>query len=318
MKVLVTGSSGYLGRLAVSHLVSRGCEVIGLDVRKPEDQQEGGEFRFYMCNSTDRGSLLALFSRERPEAVLHFACTMSSVRNRKKEFEMDVCGSLNVIDAARQTPSVRKFIYSSSAAIYGPAGRNEIWLDESVPLMPGKYRYGLNKRLVEQRLMCGNGVQDFHAVALRICTVVGPRYSKPKSVVSILIRMPFLPESFRQTRVQFIHEDDFTGMIELVLGDHDIEGVFNLAPDSCTVVGDVVPAARFHRFPCTVLKPVLWVLWNLRMLNLQPAGLGYCLYPVVLNPAKLAARYNYSFRHSSTESFLLTRENNRIPAGAKF
>lgn len=318
MKVLITGSSGYLGRLAVSHLAERGWDVTGLDMKKAEDQQEGEHFRFYPCNSTDRNYIRELFEGEQPEAVLHFACTMSSVRSRRREFEMDVGGSLNVIEAARQTPSVRKFIYSSSAAIYGPAGRSETWLDESVPLMPGKYRYGINKRLVEQMLIRSADTNGFHAVALRICTVVGPGYSKPKSVVSILMRMPVLPESFRHTRVQFIHEEDFTRMIELVLEDRDIEGVFNLAPDSCTIVGDVVPPKRFRRFPCSALKPVMWALWNLRLINLQPAGLGYCLYPVVLNPAKLAARYNYSFRHSSTESFVLTKETNRIPADAKF
>lgn len=318
MKVLITGSSGYLGRLAVSHFAERGWDVTGLDIKKAEDPQEGGHFRFYSCSSTDRKYLRELFAVEQPEAVLHFACTMSSMRSRKREFELDVGGSLNVIEAARQTPSVKKFIYSSSAAIYGPAGRSEIWLDESVPLMPGKYRYGLNKRLVEQMLIRRDGTDNFRAVALRICTVVGPRYSKPKSVVSILIRMPVLPESFKRARVQFIHEEDFTRMIELVLEDRAIEGVFNLAPDSCTVVGDVVPPERFRRFPCSALKPVMWVLWNLRLINLQPAGLGYCLYPVILNPSKLAARYNYSFRHSSTESFVLTRETNRIPADAKF
>ena len=318
MKVLVTGSSGYLGRIAVSHLAARGWEITGIDVRRSDDQQELKNFRFYPCCSTDRKSLLQIFSCEQPDAVLHFACTMSSVRNRKREFELDVEGSFNVIETARQTQSVKKIVFSSSAAIYGPSGRKDLWLDETVSLNPGKYRYGINKRLVEQMLFRENGNNGMHAVSLRICTVVGPRYSKPRSVVSILMRMPFLPVSFRSSRVQFIHEDDFTDLVERVLEDRDIEGIYNLASDSFTVVEDVVPPERFHRFPCAALWPVMWVLWNLRLLNLQPAGLGYCLYPVVLDPKRLAGRYTDRFRYSSTESFLMTREKNCLPVDARF
>ncbi len=318
MKVLVTGSSGYLGSLAVSHLTAKGCEVIGLDIKRPETKVDGESFRFYQCKSTDSSYVREIFSHEQPDTVLHFACTMNRLRSRKEEFGMDVGGSLNVIDAARKTGSVRKFVFSSSAAICGPAGRHDLWLDETEPLKPGNYTYGLNKRLVEQMLFRENGSHPMRPVSLRICTVVGPRYSKPKSVVSILLRLPFLPASFRKTTVQFLHEDDFNELLSLVMDDADIEGVFNLAPDSCSVVSDIVPASRFHRFPCSVLRPVIWVLWNLRMVNLQPAGLGFCLYPVVLDSKRLTRRYDYCFRYSSTESFLLTKERNSLPANARF
>jgi len=318
MKELVTGSSGYLGSIAVSHLVAKGCEVIGLDMKKPDGKVDGDGFRFYECNSTDGSCVRDIFSRELPDAVLHFACSMNRLRNRKEEFGMDVGGSFNVIEAARRTPSVRKFVFSSSAAIYGPAARSELWLDEAEPLNPGHYTYGLNKRLIEQMLFRVNGDHPMRTVSLRICTVVGPRYSRPKSVVSILLRLPFLPESFSRTSVQFLHEDDFNELLNLVLHDSEIEGVFNLAPDSCSVVGEIVPPARFHRFPCSAIKPVMWALWNLRMVNLQPAGLGFCLYPVVLDSKRLARRYDYRFRHSSTESFLLTKERNSLPPVARF
>ena len=118
MKVLVTGSSGYLGSIAVSHLVAKGCEVIGLDMKKPDGKVDGDGFRFYEYNSTDGSCVRDIFSRELPDAVLHFACSMNRLRNRKEEFGMDVGGSFNVLEAARRTPSVRKFVFSSSAAIF--------------------------------------------------------------------------------------------------------------------------------------------------------------------------------------------------------
>jgi len=316
MKVLVTGSAGYLGRVILNHLSARGYETVGLDIddtvvtRRAED-------RFYHCDITDKARISEIFSLERPDAVVHFAATFHRIRDPEKEYDIDIGGSRNLFEAARHTPSVRKFIYSSSAAIYGADRRDEMWLDETFPVNPGRYRYGINKKLTEEILLSGNGNTGLQVVSLRICTVVGPLYSRPRSVVSILMRLPVLPASFRNTRIQFMHEEDFAEITEKVL-EENIEGLYNMAPDSCTVVGDVVPAGRFRRFPCRILIPVMWLLWHLRLVNLQPAGFGYCLYPVVMDPTKLLRRFDYHFRYTSSEAFIATQKDNMIPASARF
>jgi len=319
MRVLITGSSGYLGKLALNHLLERGHDVAGLDIRNNEyHSSSNGNFRFYNCDVSDRERVDQIISNEQPEAILHFACTYNSLRNRKKEYDIDVGGTVNVIESARRTPSVKKFVFSSSASIYGPVRRNEQWLNETVPVNPGKYRYGINKKLIEQEIFSGNGFAGLSVISLRICTVVGPHYSRPRSVVSILIRLPFLPASFRNTRVQFIHEEDFTELIGRVTEESEINGLYNLGPDSYTVVSDVVPPGRFHSFPCQVLKPVMWLLWNLHLVNLQPAGFGYSLNPVVIDSSRLAGKFNYQFRYTSTEAFLATCEKNSLPPGTLF
>jgi nucleoside-diphosphate-sugar epimerase len=193
-----------------------------------------------------------------------------------------------------------------------------MWLSETTPVNPGKYRYGINKKLIEQALFSAIRRDDLRIVSLRICTVVGPVYSKPRSVVSILIRMPWLPFSFRQKKVQFMHEEDFSGIMREIITDKEIEGIFNVAADSYSVVGEVVPAKRYIRLPLSGLKPLMWVLWNLRVVNLQPSSLRYCLYPVLIDPAKLIKRYEYKFRYTSSESFAETVKTNRIPAESKF
>lgn len=159
---------------------------------------------------------------------------------------------------------------------------------------------------------------DLQIISLRVCTVVGPVYYKSRTVVSLLIRMPYLPEAFRHKRVQFMHEEDFVNIIRKVICDSEIEGIFNLASDSFSVVGEVVRDKRYISIPLSGLKPILWLLWNLRILNLQPVSLKYCLYPVLLDPSKLSRRYGYRFRHSSSESFTGTLDNYRLPADTRF
>lgn len=318
MCILITGSSGYFGKIVIRDLVCSGYRVVGIDIRRDPEQIEGEQFKFYDCSITDREKLRVIFEREQPTDVLHFACTFNKVRDRKREYEIDVGGSINVLEASNDTHSVRRLIYSSSAAIYGAGNHNGLWISETEPVDPDRYRYGVNKKLIEEAFFSAQRRADLQIVSLRVCTVVGPLYCKTRSVVSILIRMPFLPGSFRKKKVQFMHEEDFKIIMRKVITDNEIEGIFNFAADSFSVVGEVVPEKRYVNIPVTGLKPLLWVLWNMRILNLQPVSLRYCLYPVLIDPAKLAGRYGYSFRYSSSESFADTVRNNSLPSDAKF
>jgi nucleoside-diphosphate-sugar epimerase len=318
MCVLITGSSGYLGRLVGRDLISKGYRVVGIDTAEDGEHQGDEQFHFYRCSITDREGLREIFWREQPGHVLHFACSFNKIRDRKKEYDVDIGGTENVLCIANETPSVKQFIFSSSAAIYGCNDRNGLWINEAVPVNPGKYRYGFNKNLIEQVLFSYLRRPDMHIASLRICTVVGPHYSKPGSVVSILVRLPFLPRSFREKKIQFLDEEDFTGLMREVIRDNDLDGIFNLAADSYSVVGEIVPEKRYLNFSIMNCKPVIWVFWNLRLLNLQPVSLKYCLYPVVLDPSRLIDRYGYQFRYSSSESFLRMLKDNLLPVNARY
>ncbi len=318
MSILITGSSGYFGRLVAGDLICAGLSVAGVDINENPDMKVSDQFRFFRCCITDRGSLGRIFQEVRPTVVIHFACSFNKVRNRKREYEIDVAGSRNVLELCNETLSVKKLVYSSSAAIYGASKGNGTWLSETDGVNPGKYRYGLNKKLIEHDLFTFMKRADLHVISLRICTVVGPEYCKPRSVVSILLTLPLLPGSFRDKKVQFLHEADFINLMRIVTEDPEIEGVYNLAADSCSVVGEMLPGKRYLDFPVQALKPMLWVLWSLRILNLQPCSLSYSLYPVLIDPSRLRSRYNYNYSYSSSEALSDTIRNNKLPAGTLF
>lgn len=318
MSILITGSSGYFGRLVAGDLISAGRRVAGIDIKENAGMTEGEQVHFYSCSVTDRESLSRIFQEVNPTVVIHFACSFNKVRSRVKEYEIDVVGSRNVMELCNENLSVRKLIYSSSAAIYGASRGNGIWLSETAVVNPGKYRYGINKKLIEHDLFTFVKRDDLHVISLRICTVVGPEYCKSRSVVSILLCLPFLPCSFRHKRVQFLHEADFVKLMRYVTDDPQINGVYNLAADSYSVVGEILPGKRYVDFPVQALKPILWVLWNLRILNLQPCSLGYSIYPVLNDPSRIRSRYNYSYSYSSSEALADTMKNNKLPAGTLF
>ncbi|HNQ36576.1 MAG: hypothetical protein KA780_09220 [Prolixibacteraceae bacterium] len=83
-------------------------------------------------------------------------------------------------------------------------------------------------------------------------------------------------------------------------------------------VREIAPDLKFVWIPKWLVKSMLWVLWNLKLVNFQPAGLRDALYPIIIDPAKIMTRFRYNFRYSSREAFLSTCTTNLIPAGSLF
>jgi len=303
MKVLITGSSGSFGSIISRSLVSNGITVAGIDINEPIEHLSDQYFRFYKCSITDKESLKSIFTEEKPTHVIHLACTFNKVRNQRREHDIDIGGSRNIIEIADQTPSVKQLIFSSSATAYGGNRDNPLWIKEEYPLNPGAYRYGSNKMLIEGIYSETPVRKDLNVVLVRICIVVGPGFIKRGSTVAILKRWKILPGFFMENKVQFLHTDDFISLINLIINDEQIEGIFNVAPDTYSVVRDIVNNRMYIRVPVWLVKGLAFILWNLRIRNFDPAAISVTIYPVVLDPGKIISRFNYKFRFNSSEAY---------------
>ena len=306
MKVLITGAAGNLGKIITQHLISNNIPVVGIDKFEHLDVSFDPPFKYYKCSITEKHKLEDIFKKEQPTNVIHLACTFNRVRNRKNEMEIDVGGSKNVLNISNKTPSVKQIIYSSSAAAYGGHKDNALWLNEDHELRPGKYRYGIIKKKVEEIYFGSETREDLNIISLRICSVVGPSFNKKRCAISILINSKYILEQWKQNKIQFLHEEDMNRLISKILKDEKIHGKFNLAPDSFSQVNELVPNKKYINVPISMIIALLWVLWYLRVLNLRPASLQQSIYPIVLNPSKLISRYMYKFKYSSEEAFFDT------------
>ena len=305
MKVLITGAAGNLGKVITQHLISKNISVVGIDTIDYLGYSSD-KFTYYKCSIIEEQKMNQIFKQERPSNVIHLAATFNRVRNRKTEMDIDVGGSENVLKISNETPSVKQIVYSSSAAAYGGHKDNSLWLNEDHELRPGKYRYGIIKKMVERIYFGANTRKDLNIVSLRICSVIGPSFNKKRCAVSILINSKYLLEQWKQNKVQFLHEDDLNDLISKILKDKNIHGKFNLAPDSYSQINKLVPGKKYINVPLSLIVALLWVLWYLRVLNLRPASLQQSIYPIVLSPFKLISRYMYKFKYSSEDAFMDT------------
>jgi len=318
MKVFITGSSGMLARMLIRYLIDQDIYVAGLDIKESNDFISESNFRFYWCDITEEKKLKSILEKEKPSVVVHFASSFNRIRNRKREIEIDIKGSDNVLQACNETTSVRQLIYSSSAAAYGGKKDNPLWMKESHPLKPEYYRYGMNKKQVESNYSGAIIREDLKIVILRICTVVGPIYDKPRSVVSILLKIRYMPSFTRETKIQFMHTEDMVALFGLIMNDREINGIFNFAGNTYSILKQITDDKKYIHVPVFLIKAVLIVLWHLRIVNLQPAAIGNSFHPLIIDPEKLISRYNYKFKYTSDEAFRDVAVSNKLPEGTRF
>ncbi|MEX2535692.1 MAG: SDR family oxidoreductase [Trueperaceae bacterium] len=171
MKILVTGTEGYLGSLLAPTLMERGHEVIGVDTGF---YKEG-----WLFNGVDRtpATLVKDLRRleqadfEGVEAVVHMAELSNDPAGAlapQITYEINHKGSLHVAALAKRA-GVKRFVYMSSCSVYGIAAGGEV--DEDSPVNP-QTAYGICKTLVERDVM-PMASDDFSPTFLRNATAYG-------------------------------------------------------------------------------------------------------------------------------------------------
>jgi UDP-glucose 4-epimerase len=172
MKIFVSGGAGYIGSHITKVLGEKGCDIVVFD-----DLSFGHEWailygRFVKGNLSDYQLLDALFKSENFDAVIHLAAYVvvdESMRDPLKYYRNNFANTLNLIEACR-THHVQRFIFSSTAAVYGIP--DKIPVSEDAPLKPIN-PYGASKVMVERALDDLSETSDFRYIALRYFNVAG-------------------------------------------------------------------------------------------------------------------------------------------------
>jgi len=151
MKIFIIGGAGYIGSHMVKIAHQAGHEVITLDNLSTGYQDAVLYGKFEFCDILNLEKLNELFNKYTPDAVMHFSAyslVHESVTHPYKYYSNNVSGTLNLLKAMIDN-NCRKFIFSSSAAIFG--NPEYIPIDEDHPKNPIN-PYGKSKLMVEEIL----------------------------------------------------------------------------------------------------------------------------------------------------------------------
>ncbi|HWP49201.1 MAG TPA: SDR family oxidoreductase [Candidatus Limnocylindrales bacterium] len=234
MKILVTGGAGFIGSHVVDTFLSAGHEVVVVDnLVTGKRQNLNPQAKFYQIDIRS-DELYKIFQDEQPAVVDHHAAQMDvrkSVSNPIYDAEVNILGTLNVLQAAVKS-GVQKIIFASTGgAIYGEQEKFPAPEDHPTnPLSP----YGIGKLGGEKYLYFYYTTYGLKYVSLRYANVYGPRQDPhgEAGVVAIFTQkmlrneQPIINGDGEQTR-DFVFVKDVAQANLLALS-KDIIGCYNI------------------------------------------------------------------------------------------
>lgn len=227
MKILITGSAGFIGFHLARKLLSEGWQVIGIDnlndyydPKLKEDRlailQKHKDFVFKKVDLKDKTAVDAVFVDYKPEYVINLAAQAGvrySIQNPYAYIDSNLVGFMNILEACRHNP-VRHLIYASSSSVYGgnkvaPFSTNHN-VDHPVSL------YAATKKSNELMAHTYSHLYGIPTTGLRFFTVYGP-WGRPD-----MAYFSFTKNIFEKKPIKvFNHgkmERDFTYIDDIVYG----------------------------------------------------------------------------------------------------
>lgn len=209
-RVLVVGGAGYIGSHMVKRLVRSGYAVTVLDNLSRGHRDAVLDAELIEGDLGDRAQLDRLMSARGFDAVMHFAALIEvgeSMRDPSAFYLNNVAQTLVLLDAMVRH-GIRRFVFSSTAAVYGIPGRSD--LDETRPCAPIN-PYGNTKYLIERALEDYRRAYGVQAVCLRYFNAAGAdpegRLGERHEPESHLIPLVLQVASGRRAEIQVFGDD---------------------------------------------------------------------------------------------------------------
>ncbi len=177
MKVLVTGGAGFIGSHVVDRCVAAGHQVVAVDNLSTGSRRWLNPAARLSVIDIRSPGLVDVFRAERPDVVIHQAAQVEvrrSVDNPVLDADVNVLGSVNLLECSRRFGVTRVIYASSGGAVYGDTA--VMPTPEDHPAHPAS-PYGVSKLTVEHYLECWAGLYGIRGLALRYANVYGPRQS---------------------------------------------------------------------------------------------------------------------------------------------
>lgn len=156
---MVTGGAGYIGSHTCVELLDAGYDIVVIDNFDNSKREAlarvsaitGKEFPIYAIDLLDKDAVETVFRAHRIDAVIHFAALKAvgeSVAQPLRYYKNNLLSTLHLCEVM-QTFGVKRFVFSSSATVYG--AQETVPLREDLPLAPVN-PYGQSKAMIEQIL----------------------------------------------------------------------------------------------------------------------------------------------------------------------
>lgn len=179
IKAIVTGGAGFIGSHMVDLLVKKNIEVTVIDNlangRLENIEHHKGKIKFIKADISDYSFDFNKYFED-VDYVFHYAALadiVPSINNPLKYHKANVDGTINILQAAKNSKKLKKFVYAASSSCYGIP---EKYPTEENSIIAPEYPYAHTKRVGEEYVMHWGQVYNMPVVSMRFFNVYGPRH----------------------------------------------------------------------------------------------------------------------------------------------
>ena len=296
-RILITGAAGYIGS-QVARRLSQDHHVVGVDIRA----DDSADFPCFVMDIRDP-DLKHLIREHGIQQVVHLAAVLEDSGDRARDFDIDVNGTRNVLDAC-VAAGVEQLVVTSSGAAYGYHPDNPAWLDEEDALRGNpEFAYSDHKRQVEALLAeYRQSHPALKQLVLRPGTVLGAHtrnlitrlFEKPRLVAVAGSASPFV----------FIWDQDVVEIIQKGVLESKA-GCYNLAGDGALSLHELgrLLGKPVISVPAGLIRAALWLGNRLGLTQYTPAQVNFLRYRPVLANRRLKEEFGYVPRKTSEQVF---------------
>ena len=293
MKILITGTAGFIGFHAARHFLDRGWDVAGIDNFSPyydvrlkharEDiLRKNANYRSQEADICDNENLQRIFAEEKPDVVLHLAAQPGVRYSIDHPFEYEKNNSLatlSILECCRHAEKMPKLVFASSSSVYG--GNTKMPFEESDRLDTPVSLYAATKRAGELMAYTYSRLYKMQTIGLRFFTVYGDWYRPDMALHlfadAMLHGRPIKVFNHGDMLRDFTYVDDIVdGIYRVVMADNlPLYDIYNIGNHRSEKLLDVIET----------LAATLGVKPQMQMLPMQ-AGDIYATYASIEKPHK--------------------------------
>jgi UDP-glucose 4-epimerase len=228
-RCVITGGAGFVGSHLSDALLRLGATVTSIDIKNTPHTEADSGASYHVCDVRDYEEIRILLRDA--DVVFHLAALVSvpdSISHPYDYYDVNVRGTLNVLEAARMTPSKPRVVIASSAAVYGDQAVMPLQEDmKPYPQSP----YGQNKYMNEEMAKLWHTLYGVQTVSMRPFNIYGTRMDPNGPYAGVVGKFNALHKEGKplmitgdgtQTR-DFVHVSDIVSLY-LLLGVHDRVG----------------------------------------------------------------------------------------------
>lgn len=313
--ILITGSQGYIGNQFLAKCDENKEQfnnIVALDIRMPNENEKLVGV-IYEEADIRSGKISEIVAKYKITCIVHLAAIISITGHNSASFEydVDVNGSINLINAAIAN-NVKRFIYSSSGAAYGywPSNVDLVLTEEMKMLGNKEIPYSYHKYLVEEKLKAiRKSNPDMEQFVFRVGTILGKNTSNP--ITDYLKKPKLLCIKGYPSAFVAIWDKDLVNIL-FIATQNGKPGIYNVAGTGS------IPTQELAAFlgkpaqvlPIWLLKLAFAILRPLRLIPYGPESLKFIQYRPVLSNEKLRKEFAYTPEKTTKEVFEYWKEHN--------